>query len=111
MENLEIEPFFPHNDNRIYTESIHEIVKKYETHPSILKIKEDACVDSKFTFSDTTPNNFKDDICKLDTKKASAENYIPTKILIGSSDIVGEHLSNFYNISKEDAIYPLSRRI
>ena len=27
------------------------------------------CVDSKFTFSDTTPNNSKDDICKLDTKR------------------------------------------
>ena len=27
VENLEIEPFVPHNDNRIYTESIHEIVK------------------------------------------------------------------------------------
>ena len=69
VENLEIEPFVPHNDNRIYTESIHEIVKKYETHPSILKIKEHVCVDSKFTFGDTTPNNFKDEICKLDTKR------------------------------------------
>ena len=68
-------------------------------HPSILKIKEHVCVDSKFTFSDNTPNNFKDDICKLDPKKASTENDIPTKILIGSSDIVGEHLSNIYNIS------------
>ena len=111
VENLEIEPFVPHNDNIIYTESIHEIVKKYETHPSILKIKEHVCVDSKFTFSDTTPNNFKDDICKLDTTKASTENDIPTKILIGSSDIVGEHLSNIYNTSKKDAIYPLSLKL
>ena len=68
-------------------------------HPSILKIKEHVCVDSKFTFSDNTPKHFKDDICKLDPKKASTENDIPTKILIGSSDIVGEHLSNIYNIS------------
>ena len=111
VENLEIEPFVPHNGNRIYTESIHEIVKKYETHPSILKIKKHVCVDSKFTFSDTTQNNLKDDICKLDPKKASTENDIPTKILIDSSDIVGEHLSNIYNISKKDAIYRLSLKL
>ena len=43
VESLASEPFVPHNDNRIYTESIHEIVKKYETHPSILKINEHVC--------------------------------------------------------------------
>ena len=33
VENLEIEPFVPHNDNRIYTESIHEIVKNMRHIP------------------------------------------------------------------------------
>ena len=38
VENLEIVSFVPHNDNRIYTESIHEIVKKYDTSHSLLII-------------------------------------------------------------------------
>ena len=81
--NLENESFVPDIDNRIYTGIIHEIVKNYETHPSILKIKENVNVVGKFIFSDTTANNYKDEICKLDPKKASVENDIPAKILIG----------------------------
>ena len=90
---------------------IHEIVKNYETHPSILKIKENVNVESKFIFTDTTPNNLKDEICKLDPKKASTENDIPTKMLIASRDIVGGHLSKICNISKGDANYPLSLKL
>ena len=45
-------------------------------------------VEGKFIFSNTTANNFKDEICKLDPKKASTENDIPAKILIDSSEIV-----------------------
>ena len=37
MENLEIEPFA---DNDTQTDEIHDIIRRYKTHPSILKIKE-----------------------------------------------------------------------
>ena len=47
----------------------------------------------------------------MDPSKASTENDIPTKILIASRDIVGEHLSKIYNISKGDANYPLSLKL
>ena len=57
-------------------------------------------MESKFFFSDTTPNDFKDEIRKLDSQKASTENDIPTKILIASNDIVCEHISKIYNILK-----------
>ena len=67
--NLEIESFVPDIDNRIYTGIIHEIVKNYERHTSILKIIENVNVEGKFILGDTTPNNFKDEICKLDPKK------------------------------------------
>ena len=43
---------------------------------------------------DTTPHVMKNEINKLDPKKASVENDIPTKILIGSQDIVCGHLSH-----------------
>ena len=77
-ESLEIESFVPYIDNAIYPENIPEIVKNYETHPSIFKIKEYVDVVSKFIFSDITPNNFEDEICKLDPKKTSTENDIQT---------------------------------
>ena len=111
MENLEIESFVPNmdGDNKTYKVDIHEIVKNYETHPSILKIKENVNVETKFIFTDTTPNNLKDEICKLDPNKASTENDTPTKIL--SRGIVGEHLAKIYNISEGDANYPLSLKL
>ena len=88
VENLDIESFVPNInvEHEIYKGNIHQIVKNYETRPSILKIKENVNVEYKFKFTDTTPNNFKDEIDKLDPKKASTENDIPTKILIASSD-------------------------
>ena len=50
-------------------------------------------------------------ISKLDPKKASIENDIPTKILIGSRDIVCGHLSNIYNNSKNDHKYPRTLKL
>ena len=44
----------------------------------------------------------------MDPRKASIEIDIPTKILIGSGDIVCAHLSNIYNTSKEKNKYPQS---
>ena len=58
--------------------------------------------DSKKTLNRENPNIIKDEISKLDPKKASVENDIPTKMLIDSQDIVCDHLSNIYNNSKND---------
>ena len=106
VENLEIESFASNDDNDNQTDSVEEIIKIYENHPSILKIKENVNVENTFIFTDTNPNIIKDEISKLDPKKASVENDIPTKILIDSQDIVCEHLSNIYNNSKNDHKYP-----
>ena len=48
-------------------------------------------VEKEFMFTDTTPDITKEDTSKLDPHKASIENDIPTKILIGSRDIVCGH--------------------
>ena len=111
MESLEIEPFAPDLDNKTNTINIDEIIKKYETHPSILKIKENVKVGNKFSFKEITANSFKEKIYKLDPKKASMENDIPTKILIRSGDIVCGHLTNIYNNSKIENEYPYSLKV
>ena len=112
MENLEIELFAPNDINNARTEDIKVIIKRYEGHPSILKIKEIVNTgNKKFTFTDITPNVIKDEISKLDPKKASVKNDIPTKILIGSQDIVCEHLSGIYNNSKSDHKYPQALKL
>ena len=78
----------------------------YENHSSILKIKECVHVENKFTFTNSTSITFGDEINQLDPKKAGIDNDLPTKILIGGSDRVSSYLSNIYNNSKNDNMYP-----
>ena len=97
----------PNVVNNAQEESLETITKKYETHPSILKIKQIVNARNKtFTFTDTTPNIIKDEISKLNPKKESVVNDIPTKIRIANRDIVCSHLSKIYNNSKNDYKYP-----
>ena len=100
VENLEIEQFSPNAEKDIQTKDIEKIIKMYEKHPSIMKIKENVKIEGKFKFTDTTPEDIKSEINKLDRKKSSVENDVPTKILIDSRDIVCDYLANIYNNSK-----------
>ena len=105
VENLEIEPFVTNLNNNINTESLDEIIEKYEGHPSILKIRENVNVENKSIFNDATLISFREVIGQLDPKKAGIENDIPTKILIQSKDIVCGYLSNICNNSKNKSTY------
>ena len=67
IENLDIEPFIEQTANDDNTlNSIKDIVKKYNQHPSILKIKQYATMDDKFTFFETTIQQFQTQIELLD---------------------------------------------
>ena len=46
---------------------------------------------------DVSSQVFEKYIKSLDTKKASVENDMPTKILIGSSEVVSIYLRDIYN--------------
>ena len=116
VSNLEIEHFTPEVDepddfNQENEDLIDKIIRKYKSHPSILKIKENVKVENKFEFKDMTSDEIGSEIIRLKTKKASMENDIPTKVLKGSIDIVGPYLSNIYNNSKNTQIYPLSLKV
>ena len=115
VESLDIEPFNSPNDNLGDLECDHDtidaIINRYKTHPSIQKIKENAIIENKFEFIDVTSDNIEREIRKLDPKKASIQNDIPTKILIGSNDIVCNYLSSIYNNSKNNQNYPLSLKV
>ena len=111
MESIEIEPFAPDFENN-ETINIDDIINKYESHPVFLKIKENVEGENKCLFNDNiTTNYFKNELYKLDPKKASTENDIPTKILIKSGDIVYGHLINIYNNSKIENKYPQSLKV
>ena len=113
VENLEIKKFkseneFPKSDN--VDENIEGIITRYETHPSILRIKENIKVETKFEFNDINEDQIYNGIKELDPKKASIVNDIPAEILIGANDIVSSYLANIYNDSKNSQKYPSSMK-
>ena len=111
VENLDIDHFVTERNDNPSSGNIDEIIRNYETHPSILKIRENIKVTDKFAFNDTTPQYFKDEIRKLDPTKASIGNDIPAKMLVNSNDVVSDYLSDIYNNSKKDKKYPTSLKI
>ena len=88
--------------------NIDDIIKKYQSHPSIIKIKENVKLDSKFKFCDVTSDEIYKEINAIDPKKASVENDIPGKILKECNDIASHYLSNIYNDSKNSKTFPVS---
>ena len=114
VENLDIEGFISKDDvisSENIEEKINNIIQKYKSHPSILKIEENVKVETKFYFSDITSNEIESEIKRLDSKKASVENDIPSKVLKESAHIVSNYLSSAYNESKNTNNFPLSLKV
>ena len=67
VENLEIDRYLPNfiiDDESL--DDIDKMVKKYENHPSIVKIKENVKIDKLFEFQDVNEEEiFKDFISKF----------------------------------------------
>ena len=111
VENLEIEQFTS-IDNNVHLQNMDDnidiIINRYQSHPSILKIRENVKLETKFKFCDVTADGIYTEINALDPKKASMENDIPAKILKESNDIASYYLSSIYNDSKNSKNYPTS---
>ena len=104
VQSLEIEPFV----SEVAISVCEGDIKQYEQHPRIIKIKENVILGGNFTFMDIIPQDISKRILDLDVKKASIENDIPAKILIGSNEIVSNCLTDIYNNSKNNRNYPSS---
>ena len=119
IRNLDIESFVPENntedihdrDSENIMDDIDNIIIKYRSHPSILKIKENVIISNRFEFKNMTPEEVEKEIKQLNPKKACVENDLPTKVLVSTNDIVSHHLSNIYNTSKNDQKYPISLKV
>ena len=68
--------------------------EKFEKHPSILKIKEIYQVNETFCFNETTINDIKFEIDRLNTNITTACNDLAANIITKSRDIVSPYLKN-----------------
>ena len=79
---------------------------KYNTHPSIIKIKESNANLPIFKFNHTTVEVINDIIKNLNAKKASSQESIPTKILQINNDIFSPILCSIFNSGLDNNIFP-----
>ena len=105
---LNIDGFKPEYCSNPELDIISNIIDKFKNHPSILNIKENVKVQSKFNFSTVTETMVRTKINALDKKKPTTYNHIPTKILVENSDIISPYITDIYNEAKSKAYIQIS---
>ena len=71
-----------------------------------MKIKENVKLDENFKFRDVTEEEMFRKIISLDPSKACMKDDIPTKVLLGTGDIVCSSLTKLFNDAKNAGKYP-----
>ena len=70
---------------------IERLIQKFESHPSILKIREMVSTEN-FTFKQVSLEDIEKELLQLNSKKAHTENDIPAKPLKETADVCGSVL-------------------
>ena len=93
------------NENKLITnktdhisDPIDKALFKFEHHPSILKIKEKVGVGVGFSFNNVSKEEIMKEIKKLNPKKATTSESIPTGTLKKDADIIGEKIGHSYEL-------------
>ena len=111
VENLDIKGFEAEYCENPELDKVSNIIEKFKIHPSIIKIKENVKIESKFHFSTVRESVIKENINSLDKKKSTTSNSIPTRILVENNDIISPYITEMYNDSKSKADFPSSLKL
>ena len=76
---------------------VEEAIKRFEIHPSIISIKENVKIDSRFKFSEIKVDDIRNEIKCLNPNKAGTLKNIPTKQLKEVEELVSEPLMIIWN--------------
>ena len=107
VENLDIEGFtsydFSYDPEQDY---ISNIVEKFKSHPSILKIKGHITIKERFHFDPIDETIIDKKIDSLDKRKPTTYKNIPTKMLVENKDIISSIITEMYNDSRNSSNFP-----
>ena len=110
VENLEVERYMPtviiESSDDEDADDIDGMIIKFKDHPSVVKIKENVKLEEGFKFRDVTEEETFRKIISLDPSKACMKDDIPTKVLLGTGDIVASSLTTIFNDAKNAGTYP-----
>ena len=106
VPSLGITSFHENNDN-VNNDNIDNIIIKFEGHPSIVAIKEQMKKYNKtFTFQDVSTDKVASITKKLNSKKTSKSDDIPTKVMKELGTFFAELLSKNFNSCLQSGCFP-----
>ena len=95
-------------ENLNISDPVLKAIKKYEKHPSIIKIKESMKKKNmSFSFSFVNKEKILNELCKLNPKKVCQESDIPEKVIKENLDIVSNLVYNNFSSTLFSSNFPL----
>ena len=103
-------------DPNILSQSNHEDmvlynIEKFKNRPSIKRIKDVINLDRNFIFNFITLDNMVDKINNLDLTKSNPLTSIPTKVVVGNSDIFAPVLYNNFYTNITNGAFPWNLKL
>ena len=90
----------------VRSETIDDIVKAYDTHESIVKVRSQINKDSCFSFEEANQTQIYKLLNDTDTKKATGYDSIPPKMLKISASELCKPITNIINLSIRESCFP-----
>ena len=95
--NINENPYIINQVSDDSLDPVEKCINKYKFHPSILLIKNRIKIQNLFSFHAIDRNNIMSELLKIDPKKPSTGNSIPSRTLKLSADISADILQNLFN--------------
>ena len=89
-----------------HSDEISNIINKFNTHSSIIKIKDSNIIDEPFFFSIPDLQEMENEVIKLNNNKPTTDNNIPPKILKQNINICTPYLTKIYGDSVNTENFP-----
>ena len=100
----DINPLYDLQENDVYC--VKQIIKKFESHPSIVEIKKNINIVEKFTIKEATVSDINTLLKSVNTKKATGPDNIPPKLVKLSANVIDSHLCNIINKGLQNSSFP-----
>ena len=105
----DISPLYDLQKNNVYC--VKQIIKKFESHPSIVEIKKYINIVEKFTIKEATVSDINTLLKSVDTKKVTGPDNIPPKLVKLSANVIDSHLCNIINKGLQNSSFPDAAKI
>ena len=112
IQNLKIPQYKEHDPiSASISDPVLTVVVKYRAHPSIIAIKENCNLSTRFNFSFVDKEDILKEIKNLKGNKATQNTDIPTKLIKENSDIFADFIFENLNDSISQSVFPSALKL